>query len=138
MSIDLTAPFLNFVSTAAVAVLAASLGWRAKQSEWKRDISRQRIATKQRLYADFLAETNRLTLESMDQKSSEAAKFHQMTGIFAEIELLSEEPLVEAARAICASVVDSHTAKPRNTPIYDQMKAAFVKAARDEISECER
>jgi hypothetical protein len=81
-STDLIAPILNFASTAAVAVLAASLGWWARKSDWKRDICRQKVATKQRLYANFLAEMDRLAFKSVAEKSNRVGKFHLMTRFF--------------------------------------------------------
>ncbi len=137
MSTDLIAPLLNFAGTAAVAVLAASLGWWAKKSDWKRDIYRQKVATRQRLYADFLAETDRLALKSMDEKTSKVGEFHPMTRYFSEIELLSAVP-VNAAKAVCANILESHSEIPQGAASYAELKAAFVAAARKEIDEYER
>jgi hypothetical protein len=135
---DFIAPFLNFVSTAAVAVLAASLGWWAKKTDWKRDIYRQKAAMRQHLYADFLAETDRLILKSMDEKSSQVGDFHPMTRYFSEIELLAAVPVVNAAMAICAIILESHSVAPQSTATYAELKAAFIIAARKEIDEYER
>lgn len=135
---DLTAPLLNFASTAAIAILAAFLGWSAKKSEWKRDIFRQKVATRQRLYVDFLTETDRLVLKSIDEKSRRASEFHQMTRHFSEIELLSADAVIEAAKTILDGILDSHSVTSLRDASYAELKAVFIAAARREISEYER
>lgn len=138
MLTDLIAPLLNFAGTAAVAILAAFLGWSAKKSEWKHDIFRQKVATRQRLYADFLAETDRLVLKSIDEKSSRASEFHQMTRYFSEIELISANAVVDAAKTIWEVILDSHSVTRQRDTSYAELKAIFIAAAREEISEYEK
>jgi hypothetical protein len=93
---------------------------------------------RQRLYADFLAETNRLALESMDEKSSKVGEFHPMMRYFSEIELLSAVRVANAAKAVCANILESHSVIPQNTASYAELKAAFIAAAHEEIGKYER
>ncbi len=138
MSMDTATLLFDFLGTAAVAILAGLLGWWVKRSEWKRDIFRQKVATRERLYADFLAETDRLILMGMDEKYSQAISFHQMSRFFSEIEFLSSSAVVEAARDICAHVFYVHEVNALQDGSYAGLKKAFIVAARHEINGYER
>lgn len=132
------APLLNFVSTGAVAILAAWLSYMAgkgmKRQEWDLALRREKVAARQRLYADFLVEADRQTLLSLEKKSSEPTAFHEITRIFAEIELLSPDGVTEAAKAICSEVIGSHGAEEKERGNFYELKQTFIREARVEIS----
>lgn len=139
---NFVAPLLNFASTAAVALVAATasyaVGRGAKRQEWELNIRREKIAVRERLYASFLAEANRQILLSLEQKSSDPLAFHDITAKLSEIELLSHESVCVAARAICDRVIDSHAIEPKSEANFYALKSAFIEAAREEFASLER
>lgn len=80
---DVVAPLLNFISTASVAVMAAALSYVAgkgiKRQEWDLNLRREKVAARQRLYAEFLAEADQQILQSMKEKISDTTSFYEIT-----------------------------------------------------------
>lgn len=72
---DVLTPLLSFLSTASVALLAGMLSYAAgkgmKRHEWDLNLRREKVELRRRLYAEFLAEANRLILQSI-QKNPES------------------------------------------------------------------
>lgn len=139
---DAITPLLNFVSTGAVAILAAGLSYAAgkgmKRQEWDLALRREKVAVRQRLYAAFLAEADRQILLSLEKKSSAATAFHDVTRMFSEIELLSSDTVTAAARAMCNRVIGSHGAEEQERNDFYALKQAFIQHARAEIASYEK
>lgn len=139
---DFIMPLLNFISTASVAILAAGLSYVAgrgmKRQEWDLAARREKVAVRQRLYADFLAEADRQLLLSLEKKSSAATSFHDLTRMFSEIELLSPDAVTAAAKAICSEVIGSHGAEQQERSDFYALKQTFIREARAEIADYER
>ena len=114
---DVVAPLLNFVSTATVAVMAGAISYAAgkgmKGHEWDLNLLREKVALRQRLYAEFLAEADRQMLQSMKEKIGDKTFFYEITRKLSEIELLSSGDVCAAAKAICDHVVGSHAAEEK-------------------------
>ncbi|MDJ1158095.1 hypothetical protein QNA08_07595 [Chelatococcus sp. SYSU_G07232] len=114
---DVVTPLLNFISTASVAIVAGVLSYTAgkgmKRHEWILNLRREKVAVRQRLYAEFLAEADRQVLQSMKEKSSEVTSFYEITRKFSEIELISSDAVSVAAKSICDHVIGSHAAKEK-------------------------
>lgn len=138
---DAVVPLLNFISTASVAIIAGVLSYTAgkgmKRHEWDLSIRREKVAVRQRLYAEFLAETDRQILQSLEEKSSTATSFYEITRKFSEIELISSSTVSATARAICDHVIGSHTVAKTEANFYE-LKQTFIQHARKEIAEYEK
>lgn len=139
---DVIAPLLNFISTASVAVMAAALSYAAgkgmKRHEWDLNLRREKVAVRQRLYAEFLAEADRQILQSMKEKISDTTSFYEITRKFSEIELLSSSDVCVAAKSICDHVVGSHAAEEKAGANFYELKQAFIRNARKEIASYEK
>ncbi|SUS06831.1 conserved hypothetical protein [uncultured Defluviicoccus sp.] len=139
---DVIAPLLSFISTALVAVVAAVLSYAAgkgmKRHEWDLNIRREKVAIRQRLYAEFLAEANRLILQSIEEKSSTVTSFFKLTRKFSEIELISPDTVSAAAKSICDHVICSHAVQQKMETNFYELKQAFILQARQEIASFEK
>jgi hypothetical protein len=135
---DVPAPLFNLISTALVALLAGTLSYSAGKGmtshEWKLNLRREKVAIRQRLYADFLAEADRQMLQSIDEKSSTATAFYEITRNFSEITLLASAPVAKAARAICDHIIHAHATESSPGTDFDQLKQGFIRDARSEIA----
>lgn len=139
---DIMPPLFSFISTALVALLAGGLSYAAgkgmKRHEWDLSLRREKVTVRQRLYAEFLAEADRLILESIQKKSDAATSFYEITRKFSEIELISSEPVCAAAKSICSNAISSHAADEKEEGIYFELKRLFVEQARKEIASYEK
>ena len=140
--LDLPVPLLSFISTASVAVVAGTLSYVAgkgmKKHEWALNMRREKVVTRQRLYADFLAEADRQVLQSMKEKVGDVAAFYELTRKFSEIELLSSDEVCAAAKLICDHVISSHAIDGKvGTAFYD-LKRTFIHSARTEMANYEK
>jgi hypothetical protein len=139
---DVITPLLSFISTASVAVIAGVLSYAAgkgmKRHEWDLNLRREKVAVRQRLYAEFLAEADRQVLQSMKEKISDTTSFFEITRKFSEIELLSSSEVSAAAKSICDHVVGSHAVEERTGVNFYELKQAFIKNAKMEIANYEK
>lgn len=139
---DVMTPLLNFVSTASVALLAGALSYTAgkgmKRHEWDLNLRREKVTVRQRLFAEFLAEADRLILQSIQGRSGEVTSFYEITRKFSEIELISSEPVCTAARSICDKAISSHTVGEKTEVMYSELKKVFIEQAKKEIAGYEK
>ncbi|WP_164606937.1 hypothetical protein [Rhodopseudomonas sp. BR0M22] len=129
---------LNFISTASVAALAGLLSYAVgkgmKRYELELNIRREGVSMKQRLYAEFLAEANRQTLQSIDVKNVKADSFSVITCKLAEIELVSSPEVVDAAKEICSYVIDAHGKESDPRGNFFDLTQVFIQNARRELA----
>ena len=79
-----------------------------KRKEWDYLITRDEINERKELYSNFLAEAYRLSMIAFQIKLSDLKEFDLLTKYYSQIELLSEEKLINAAKSI-------YTIIPRET-----------------------
>ncbi|NTE84772.1 hypothetical protein G6M12_24780 [Agrobacterium tumefaciens] len=141
LDFDLTDPLLplwNSLGTGAVAIVAGFLSFLAgrgmKTHEWRLLLIKEKVAMRQRLYADFLAEADKLVLESMHLKSSEPVAFVGLIRKFSEIELIAVESVSTSAKRVCDYAISSHTAGRKSDSEVDgeegfyELKSQFISA----------
>lgn len=138
---DLSQSLFNFASTALVAVMAGGISYAAgkgmKKQEWHLALRREKIALRQRLYTEFLAETERLTLLSIDKKINDIAEFNSAVGKWAEIELVASAEVRESVKKLLDGIFGSHLKDAKSDGILYPLKAAFIECARIEITALE-
>ncbi|WP_374244380.1 hypothetical protein [Zoogloea sp.] len=107
---------------------------RVKNLEWRFTIAKEQAATRQKLYAEFIVEAQRLTMQAMDSKVSTAAALDPMSSKFAEISLLAPENVIDAARSLLNNTLEEHSAnsKPEAGNFY-KLKSEFIVAAKLDI-----
>jgi hypothetical protein len=112
---------------------------RAKQQEWKLGLLRERILERQRLYADFLASSQRLIVQAMDAKLSNAAEMSVIHNELARVELVASREVIDSATKICSHILDSHAQNPpKDRANFYDLKTKFVCTVREELASLER
>jgi len=64
---------------------------KIKKIEWNQLLKKEEIDEKKKLYSEFLAETNRLQLTSIKEKTNEILEFTQVGNFIAQMQLISVE-----------------------------------------------
>jgi len=105
-----------------------------KNQEWHLALRREKIALRQRLYTEFLAETERLTLLSIEEKAKDATEFNLVVAKWAEIELVAATEVRVSGKKLLSQILDAHAigAKP-NGDLFP-LKSAFIDCVREEIA----
>lgn len=129
----------TLIAAAVAGVISFLAGRSLKAQEWRLALAKENITIRRRLYADFLAEVDRLLLLSVDGK-----KIHGVSGLrdlttkLAEISLLAPEAVISAARAVSDSVLTAHTIEGTENPDFHRLKQKFITEARKEMSSYEK
>jgi hypothetical protein len=93
--------FINYFSSRSV-----------KNHEWRLALARDQVASRQKLYAEFLVEAQRLATQAIEEKLSSVSDFSALLGKHAEISLVSPEGVVDAAQKLVDSTITRHSAQP--------------------------
>lgn len=106
-----------------------------KNHEWRLALARDQVASRQKLYAEFLVEAQRLVVQAREEKITSLADLNALNGKFAEISLVAPDSVVEAAQKLADSAITSHSAQPaKEVADSFKLKTAFISAARQDIS----
>jgi len=120
----LTGGFINYFAMRSV-----------KSYEWKLALAKEQMASRQKLYAEFLVEAQRLVVEAMERKIARPTELNAMNGKFAEISLVASEAVVNSARAVADYALESQSAAgPTESSDFFSLKRAFIDAARKDIA----
>lgn len=139
---DLNSLLMSFIPTSLVALLAAVLSYAAgkgmKNHEWKLNLLREKVAIRQRVYVEFLAEAEGQILRSIDAKSDKATSFLELSRVFSGVQLISSDVVVAAASAIYEHIIQSHAASEKTKAGFYGLKQTFIYQARKEIAGYEK
>jgi hypothetical protein len=106
-----------------------------KNHEWRLSLAKDQAISRQKLYAEFLVEAQRLVTQAHEDKISSLADLNILIGKFAEISLVAPDVAVEAAKKLTDAAVTSHSAPPaKEVADFFKLKAAFIVAARQDIA----
>lgn len=113
---------------------AASIGttWITQRTQTLRAQVEEKLRSRETLYAEFITEASRLTMEALGHSLEQPERFVTLYGILGRIRLVSAEPVLAAARACCKEIVDLYS-KPNMT--VEQVRAAFERDGFDPIKE---
>lgn len=130
-----------------VAVLAALAGVilgglinflasrNVKDREWRLALAKEQIASRQKLYSEFLIECQRLVVEAMEEKVASPRELNTMNSKFAQITLIANEEVVECAKKVADYALSSHSqAGVGASKDFFSIKQRFINAARKEIA----
>lgn len=110
-------------------------GKSTKKHEWRLSIARERAASNQQLYAEFLVEAERLVMEEREDKISSLSDQSPMKAKFAEVCLVASGELVAQARTLADYALTSHSAQSsKEVADFPKLKQAFISAARQDIA----
>ena len=135
------------MSPALIAVLGTLLGTlvggfihyflnrSVKNHEWRLALARDQIASRQKLYAEFLVEAQRLVVQAREEKIFSLADLNALNGKFAEVSLVAPDCVVEAAQKLADAAISSHSAQPaKEVSDLFKLKVAFIAVARQDIA----
>ena len=106
-----------------------------KIHEWRLALARDSAATRQKLYADFLVEAQRLVVQAREEKVSSLADLNALNGKFAEVSLLAPESVIAAAKKLADYAITSHSVQPaKEVADFFRLKESFIAAARKDIT----
>lgn len=106
-----------------------------KNHEWRLALAKDQVAARQKLYAGFLVEAQRLAVQASERKVSTVAELDLMGEKFAEISLVAPDSILEVARRRADCAVVSHSAQlTTEAADFFQLKIAFIAAARQDIA----
>jgi len=111
----------------------------AKDREWRLSLARDEITSRQKLYAEFLAEAQEVVTRSMNQKSSDPSILNAVNSRFAEITLFSPDAVIERAKLIADYALTCHSKEgPKQGSNFYLLKSEFIKAAKAHIDSFRR
>jgi len=89
----------------------------AKNHEWRLALARDQVAIRQKLYAAFLVEAQRLTMQGREEKISSLSDSNEMNGKFSEVCLIASDAVIVEAKKLADYAVTSQqrTCCQRNT-----------------------
>ena len=129
---------LTIAGTLGGVVVGGLLNYLANRSmknrEWKLAVARDQAATRQKLYAEFLVEAQRLIVQAREEKVSTLADLNALNAKFAEITLIAPEDVVLAAKSLAECAISSHSSQPaKEVAELARLKTEFVTIARQDI-----
>ena len=107
-----------------------------KQQEWRLALARDQINRRQELYAEYLAEVQRLTAQSIYKELDVPKDVQTLDRLLAQMTLLSPEPVIEAAKQLRRHVLRISSATDQSgddKPSFNRLSQTFVDSARSDI-----
>ncbi|MEI7956129.1 MAG: hypothetical protein WCJ66_13250, partial [Verrucomicrobiota bacterium] len=109
---------MNAIIPALSALLGTVIGglitflttYHLKKAEWKQDALTRELAKRESLYSEFLGESGRLLLQSLDHKFSNSREFQQIYALQGRIRMCATDPVMQACERLVKSVLNSHRA----------------------------
>jgi len=136
--LNMLAPILAVLVSAAVAGYGSFLAGRGMRShDWKLSLVREKLVDYRQLYARFLAEADQRMLLSAVPAKKGVDELTALFALFSELSLVASEPVSQSAARMCECALDSVAAEPTREQDYFAAKAAFIRAAREEIASLE-
>ena len=90
---------------------------------------------RQKLYSEFLVETQRLVVQSREEKISFLSDLNPVNGKFAEICLVASEVVIEEAKKLADYAITSHSVQPaKEVANFFTLKESFIAAARIDMA----
>ena len=131
--------FVTVAGTLSAALVAGLLSYWAgrgmKTHEWRLALAKEDMAIRRTLYAAFLAEAQRLIIQASEDKVHAVAELDLLSRHYAEITLVGEKPVCEAAVQVFDAVLLAHVREQTAAEAleFHPRKEAFLNAARTEI-----
>ena len=127
-------PMIATLGASAVAVVGSYYVGRGMRSqEWRLSLVRERLLERQRLYARFIAEADRNLLIVLGGKGPHVDNVMPLLALYAEISLLSNDPVLRAAKRVCDLAISANGHDAVSESHHFGVRSAFVEAARSEL-----
>ena len=130
---------IAIVGTLSGAVVVGIINYFSNRSvknhEWRLARARDQISVRQKLYSEFLVETQRLVVQSREEKISSLSDLNPVNGKFAEICLVASEVVIEEAKKLADYAITSHSVQPaKEVANFFTLKESFIAAARIDMA----
>jgi hypothetical protein len=134
-------PYLAVLGTLAGVLVGGLVNFLAsrtvKQQEWRLALARDDIALRQKLYAEFLAEAQRLTAQAIYRPIQLPDDIQTLDRLIAQMRLVSPDTVTTTATSL-----RRHLLRPASTPetstvdgpTYNQLSKEFVEAAKQDLA----
>jgi ribosomal protein L1 len=106
-----------------------------KNHEWRLALAREEVAGRQKLYAEFLVEAQRLVVQAREDKISSATDLNALNGKYAEVCLVAPQSVIEEAKKLAEYAITSHAAQPaKEAADFFSIKERFIAVAREDMA----
>lgn len=106
-----------------------------KNQEWRLALARDQVASRQKLYAEFLVEAQRLVVLAREDKISSLTDLNALNGKYAEVCLVAPRIVVEEAKKLADYAVTSHAVQPaKEVADFFALKERFIAVAREDMT----
>jgi len=107
-----------------------------KNHEWRLALARDQAATRQKLYAEFLVEAQRLVVQAREEKIASLNDLNALNGKYAEVCLVASQTVIDEAKKLADYAITSHAVQPaREVADFFRLKEGFIAVAREDIAE---
>jgi hypothetical protein len=107
---------LAAISGSIVGALGSVVGtWITQRHQDQRDLLAKKIVRRETLYSDFIADSARLLVDSLQNNVSDPQKLIPVYALLSRIRLSSSSAVLETAEEVIRSVLTSYP-KPNLTP----------------------
>lgn len=107
----------------------------AKSHEWRLALARDQVASRQKLYAEFLVEAQRLVVQAREDKISRLADLNALNGKYAEVCLVAPQSVTEVAKKLADYAITSHAVQPaKEVADFFVLKESFIVVAREDMA----
>ena len=106
-----------------------------KNHEWRLAIARDQVSSRQKLYAEFLVEAQRLVVLGREEKISSLTGLNAMNSKFAEVCLVASQPVIEEAKKLADYALTSQSTPPaKEVANFFILKESFIAVARKDMA----
>jgi hypothetical protein len=114
---------LAAVSGSLVGALGSAVGtWITQRFQVRHDLVGKQMMRRETLYSDFIAESARLLVDSMEHNDLDLQKMIPLYALLSRIRLSSSAPVLQTAEQIIKVIVDTYP-QPNLTPEQIQSQA---------------
>ena len=102
---------------------------------WRLALARDQVAIRQKLYAEFLVEAQRLVVQAREERVTALRDLNAMNCKFAEVCLVSSVPVIEVAKKLANYSLTSQAVQPADEVAnFAFLKDCFIAAARVDMA----
>ena len=106
-----------------------------KNHEWRLALARDQVASRQRLYAEFLVLAQRFVVQAREGKTSSLADLTVLNGKYAEVCLVAPQSVTEVAKRLADYAITSDTAQSaKEVADCFVLEERFIVVARADIA----
>lgn len=129
---------LTTLATASVAgIISYWAGLGLKRREWRLQIARERLASREGLYAEFLTLASAHVLLAIEEKADAVSAFRQITEKREHIAMVSSPAVSQAADDLWQAAIEANAVENTADSGFAALKATFIREVRAELSRLE-